>query len=151
MGPSSASSLSTSAFNGYRLTPKGFVTLRRTLDRMTGGQMPMSRFSFSHSVSNGEHTWRLCLVGKGAILARLYPLGKMEPVTDSNILRLSYATTMVQGKLTYDRNQYLEMYMTPYIARSDKHLLLRMLQEWMRLDGGLNLNISSVRFSSVQR
>ena len=151
MGPSSPSNLSTSAFNGYMLTPLGFAQLRRTLDKLTGGQMPMSRFNFSHSVSNGTHTWTLKLLDKGAIFARLYPSGKTALAMDSNTSRLSYATPSVRGKLTYGQSQSLEMYMTPFMQRSERRLLLRLLQEWMRLGGGLNLDISRVRFSNGPR
>ena len=151
MGPSSASNLSTSAFNGYMLTTKGYAQLQRTLKQITGGPMPISRFSFSHSVLNGVPTWKLCLVGKGAISARLYPSAKTAPVTDSSTLRLSYATTWAHGKLTYNQKHYLEMYMTPFMLRHERRWLLRLLQEWMRLDGGLNLDISRVRFSNVRQ
>lgn len=151
MGPSSASNLSSSAFNGYMLTPLGFKRLRRTLDNLTGGQMPMSRFNFSHSVLNGVHIWKLKLKDKGAILAHLYPLGKTAPAMASNTSRLSYATAKVRGKLTYGQSQFLEMYMTPYMQRFERRLLLRLLQDWMRLGGGLNLDISVARFSNGPR
>ena len=151
MESSLANSHSTSVSSGYALTPRGFARLRRTLNNLTGGQMPMSRFSFSHSVLNGVNTWTVQMMDKGWLSAHLYPSVRTALATVSSTSPHSYAIVEVRERLTSNPNQCLVMCMTKYTKRFERLLLKTLLQEWLRENGGWNLDISRALFSSALR
>ena len=151
MESSSRSNPSSRESSGYMLTPIKFAQWRRTLDKLTGGRMPTSRFNFSHSVSLGLSIFKLSLLGKGTITGVLCPWDKTEHAMVSNTSRHSLGIVPVRGKSTSCRNLCLVMCTTPFIPLYERRLLQTLLAEWLRLSGGWQVDISRVRFSNARR
>ena len=151
MESSSANNPSTNEFNGYVLTPRIFARLRQTLEEISGGGMPISHFSFSHSVRNGQDMWTLKFVGRGSITAVLCQSAKTAHVTASNTSQHYSAIAWVDHQSTSRPGKYLVMSMTQFMSNVERFYLKRLLKAWLRLSGGLEVDIFSARFSSAPR
>jgi len=151
MESNSQSNPSTSESNGFILTPKQFAKWPQTLNSLTGGRMPTSRFSFSHSVLNGVTTLKLTLKGQGTITGVICQSDKTVHATACNTSRHYLGILPVREKSTLRRNPCLVMSTTPYIRQQERYWLRRLLLEWVRLTGGYEVDTSPDPSSNGQR
>jgi len=150
MESSSANNPLSSEYNGFMLTVTQFNKWRETLNNLTGGRMPTSRFSFSHSVSHGVGIFKLTLKGKGCITGVLCQSDKTVHATVCNTSRHYLGILPVRVKSISLPNLCLVMSTTPFIRQQERYWLRRLLLAWLRLTGGLEVGTYRAHYSNDQ-